>query len=69
MAPSVQGACLMICNLCAADGLLMKVCTGKPQNTFGFEGSCMNKEFAMKIIHENHEMWTTLVSQQPQEII
>jgi len=46
-----------------------KVCTGKPQNTFGFEGSCMNKEFAMKIIHENHEMWTTLVSQQPQEII
>jgi len=39
-----------------------KVCTGKGENSFGFEGSCMPKPFALKIIHETHNMWKGLVA-------
>ena len=39
-----------------------KVCTGKGENSFGFEGSCMPKPFALKIINETHDMWKGLVA-------
>jgi len=39
-----------------------KICTGKDENGYAFEGSCMPKEFALKIITETHEMWKGLVA-------
>lgn len=43
-----------------------KVCTGKKENSFGFEGSCMPKEFALKVVHETHTMWENLVTSKQQ---
>ncbi|CAI2736086.1 unnamed protein product [Schistosoma spindalis] len=39
-----------------------KVPTGKPENTFAFNGEFKNKEFASKIISQTHEQWQKLIS-------
>jgi len=38
-----------------------KTVVGKPQNKFAYDGKAKNKEFALKIIKENHEFWEKLV--------
>ena len=35
---------------------------GKPQNSYGYGGKCMNKEFALKVIAETHEAYKALKS-------
>jgi len=38
-----------------------KMPTGKPPNTFAFDGEVKNKEYALKVIQENHEFWKQVV--------
>lgn len=33
---------------------------GKPQNSYGYDGQCMNKEFTLKVIAETHEAYKAL---------
>lgn len=40
---------------------IYKIPAGKPENTFAFDGACKNKEFALAIIAETHEYWSTMV--------
>lgn len=39
-----------------------KIPDGKPPNKFGLEERCMDKAYAMRIIHETHQAWKGLVS-------
>ena len=39
-----------------------KVADGKPQNKFGLNEQCMEKEYAMKVIEECNEAWLKLLS-------
>ena len=38
-----------------------KVCTGKPANTFGFDGECKDAEYAKAIIEETHVFWQQMI--------
>ena len=40
---------------------IYKVPDGKPENSFAFDGKVQDKEFALRIIEETHEMWQDLV--------
>ncbi|XP_031550855.1 inorganic pyrophosphatase-like [Actinia tenebrosa] len=40
---------------------IYKVPTGKPENTFAFDGEAKDKQFAMKIINETHDYWKQLI--------
>lgn len=40
---------------------IYKIPTGKPENTFAFNGEAKNKSFAQKIIEETHEEWKKLI--------
>ena len=35
---------------------------GKPQNAFGYDSKCMNKEFCMNVIKETHDAYIKLKS-------
>ncbi len=35
---------------------------GKPQNSYGFNDECLNREFTLGVISETHEFYTKLVS-------
>lgn len=35
---------------------------GKPQNKFGYDNKCMNKEFTMHVVQETHEAYINLKS-------
>ncbi|TGZ55637.1 hypothetical protein CRM22_010330 [Opisthorchis felineus] len=39
-----------------------KVPTGKPENTFAFNGDFKNKAFALDVIQQTHEQWKSLIS-------
>ena len=41
--------------------LRYKVCTGKPANTFGFDGECKDAEYAKAIIEETHVFWQQMI--------
>ena len=36
---------------------IYKVCTGKSENSYAFQGEALNQEFAISVIEETHEMW------------
>lgn len=38
-----------------------KIPSGKPANTFGFNGALLNKEFAVKVTQRTHHEWQALV--------
>ena len=38
-----------------------EICTGKPANTFGFDGECQDAAYAAKIIDETHGFWKKMV--------
>lgn len=40
---------------------IYKIPTGKPANTFAFNGEFKDAQFAYKIIDENHEAWQKLI--------
>ena len=35
---------------------------GKPQNAYGYDDKCMDKEFTMNVIKETNEFYNTLKS-------
>ena len=35
---------------------------GKPQNAFGYNNQCLNKEFTLNVIKETHEAYLKLKS-------
>lgn len=35
---------------------------GKPQNAYGYDDKCLNKEFTMGVIAETHEFYNKLKS-------
>lgn len=37
-----------------------KMPDGKPQNAYGYDNKCMNKEFAMNVVAETHEFYKAL---------
>jgi inorganic pyrophosphatase len=37
-----------------------KVCTGKPPNSFGLDGRCMPKDYALATVEETHKFWLAL---------
>ncbi|CAL8097189.1 unnamed protein product [Calicophoron daubneyi] len=39
-----------------------KVPTGKPENTFAFDGEFKNKDFALSIVEQTHKQWHQLIS-------
>jgi inorganic pyrophosphatase len=41
---------------------IYKIPDGKPENKFAFNGEAKNKEYALKVIKENHEAWKRLIS-------
>jgi len=41
---------------------IYKVCTGKPENEFGYKGECKDEKFAHNVIEETHEHWEKLVT-------
>lgn len=38
------------------------IADGKPENVFAFSGEAKNKKYATEIIHECHEAWRRLIS-------
>ncbi|XP_059176939.1 uncharacterized protein LOC131956485 [Physella acuta] len=38
-----------------------KVPDGKPENQFAFNGEAKNKDYALRVIEETHEQWSTLL--------
>ena len=41
--------------------LRYKVCTGKPANTFGFDGECKDAAYAEGVIDETHRFWKKMI--------
>jgi len=41
---------------------IYKIPDGKPENKFAFNGEAKNKDYALKVIKENHEAWKRLIS-------
>ncbi|KAI9340795.1 inorganic pyrophosphatase [Zopfochytrium polystomum] len=44
---------------------IYKIPDGKPENNFAFSGEAKNKAYALEVIHETHEAWKKLVSNNP----
>jgi len=47
---------------------IYKVCTGKPENEFGYKGECKDEKFAHDVIEETHEYWERLVTSGQREV-
>jgi len=47
---------------------IYKVCTGKPENEFGYKGECKDEKFAHNVIEETHEYWEKLVTSGHREV-